>query len=76
VGTANGQDRLAVWEVARANEHLRAEAARLKQRIEVQEQENRWLSAANEVMKRDVGEFCDCCPKVKKDLERELTEPR
>jgi predicted RNase H-like nuclease (RuvC/YqgF family) len=38
-----------VSEVARANERLRTEAAGLKQRIEVLEQNNQRLSAANEV---------------------------
>jgi hypothetical protein len=49
-------------------ERLRAEAAGLKQRVEVLEQENQRLSAADEVMKRDFGDVSDCCPKVKKDL--------
>jgi hypothetical protein len=56
---------------------LRAEAGRLKERIEVLEQENRRLSEANEAVKRDMGQFSDCCPKVKKDLtnlEQELAK--
>jgi hypothetical protein len=63
--------------MSRANEQLRTEAARLRQRIEVLEQENRRLSEANDVVKRDVGEVFDCCPKVKKDLtnlEREVAK--
>jgi hypothetical protein len=45
--------------------------------MEVLEQENQRLSEANEVVKRQVGEVSDCCPKVKKDLtnlERELAK--
>jgi hypothetical protein len=63
--------------VVRANEQLRVEGDRVKQRIEMLEKENRRLSEANEVMKRAVGEVSDCCPKVKKDvtnLERELAK--
>jgi chromosome segregation ATPase len=77
--TENGQDRFAVGEVARANERLRAEAAELKQRMEMLEQENRRLSAVNEAVKRGVVKASDCCPKVKrdlKDLEHELTKLR
>jgi archaellum component FlaC len=66
--TENGHDRLAAGKVALANEQLRADATGLKHRMEVLEQENRQLSTTNEVMKRDIGEVCDCYPKVKKDL--------
>jgi chromosome segregation ATPase len=52
----NGHHRSGVEEMARANQQLRAKAARLKQRIEVLEQENRRLSEVNEVVKRDLGE--------------------
>jgi chromosome segregation ATPase len=45
--------------------------AQLNQRIEVLEQENRRLSEANEVMKREIGEVSNCCSKVTK-LERDL----
>jgi chromosome segregation ATPase len=64
----NGHHRSGVGEVARANDQLRAEAARLKQRIEALEQDNRRLSETNGVAKRDIGQVSDCCPKVKKDL--------
>jgi hypothetical protein len=40
----------------------------MKQRIDVLEQENRRLSAANEVVKQDIGDVYECCPKVKKDI--------
>jgi hypothetical protein len=48
----NGREHLVIMEVARANEQLRAEADRLKGRIEVLEQENRRIAKANEVVKR------------------------
>jgi phage portal protein BeeE len=32
------------------------------------EHENRRFVAANEILKRDIGEVFDCCPKVNKDL--------
>jgi myosin heavy subunit len=73
----NDHERLAAVEVARANERLRAEAARLKQRIKMLEQQNRRLSEANKAVKRDAGEVSNCCRKVKKDLtnqERELAK--
>jgi regulator of replication initiation timing len=69
--------RLAVEDVGRAKEQMRAEVGGLKQRIEVLEQENRRLSAANEMLKRDIGEVSDCCPKRKQDwttLEREVAK--
>jgi chromosome segregation ATPase len=47
----NGREHVAIGEIARANEQLRAEAARLKERIEVLEEENPRLSAANEAVK-------------------------
>jgi hypothetical protein len=59
------------------NEQLRIEAAELKQRIEVLEQENRRVKEANEAVKRVVGEVSECCPKMKKDLtnmEQELAK--
>jgi chromosome segregation ATPase len=70
----NDRKRLAIGEVARANEQLRAEAARLKERIEVLNQENQRLSAANEVVKRDIGQVSDCCPEVTKDLTNQEQE--
>jgi hypothetical protein len=48
---------LAIGEVARASEQLLAEATRPKQRIEVLEEDNRRLSAANEAMRREAGSF-------------------
>jgi prefoldin subunit 5 len=73
----NGRAHLAIAEVARANEQLRAEAPRLKERTEVLEHENRRLSEANEVVKRDIRQVSGCCPKVQKDLtnlEQELAK--
>jgi hypothetical protein len=43
----------------------------------VLEEENLRLSAANEAVKRDIGQVSDCCPKVKRDLaalDRELAK--
>jgi regulator of replication initiation timing len=51
----NGRQVLAAAEMRRANEQLGAEVGRLKQRVEVLEQHNQRLSAANEVMKQDVA---------------------
>jgi hypothetical protein len=64
----NGGEHVAIGEIARANDQLRAEAAQLKERIQVLEQENRRIAEANEVVKRDIGPVSNCCPKVKKDL--------
>jgi predicted nuclease with TOPRIM domain len=44
-----------VGKVAHVSEHLRVEAAGLKQRIEMLEQQNRRLSEVNEMVKRDIG---------------------
>jgi predicted nuclease with TOPRIM domain len=41
--------------VAHVNDQLRVEAAGLKQRIEVLEQQNWRLSEVNEMVKRDMG---------------------
>jgi hypothetical protein len=48
----------AVGELARANGQLRTEAVDLKRRIDVleEEEEKQLLSAANEAVKRDIGE--------------------
>jgi hypothetical protein len=73
----NGHQVLAVAEMLRTNEQLREEVGGLKLRIEVLEQENRRLSAANEAVKRDIGEVSEYRPKVKRDLanlERKLAK--
>jgi hypothetical protein len=64
----DGRELLAIAEVARANEHLRAEVAQLKQWIDELEQENQRIAEANEVVKRDIGEVSDSGPKVKEGL--------
>jgi chromosome segregation ATPase len=56
LGAETGRERFADENIGRINEQLRAEAAGLKQRIEMLEQENRRLSEMNEVVKRDMGQ--------------------
>jgi hypothetical protein len=52
----NGRHVLAVAEMGRAKEQLKAEVGELKQRGEVPEQDDRRLSHANEGVKGDVGQ--------------------
>jgi hypothetical protein len=53
------------------------EAVGLKQRIEMLEQETQQFSDTNKIVKRDLSEVSECCPKVRKDftnLEHKLGE--
>jgi chromosome segregation ATPase len=56
------------WESCPSKRAAAGGGARLRQRIEVLEEENRRLSETNEVVKRGIGEVSECCPKVKKNL--------
>jgi predicted RNase H-like nuclease (RuvC/YqgF family) len=62
----------------RANERLEAEVPGLKRRVEMLEHENRRLSEAKEIVKRDVGAaVAEGSAKVKRDLtnlEQELAK--
>jgi chromosome segregation ATPase len=64
----SGHARSGVGEVTSASVQPQAEAAELKQRIEVLEQENRRLTEVNGEVKGDIGEVSECCSKMKKDL--------
>jgi hypothetical protein len=72
----NGRQGLAVGDVARVNDQLREGAGELRLRIEALEQENRRLSEANEILKRDLGEVCGRCPKANEDFRNPGREPR